>query len=380
MAAGGHIGTHSNPPGDTGRSEPASRNHGIDSAFAGSSFDDPRVTADKSFASIRAEKPRRKRLWTAFLILGAVLAFALLVWQAVTVSGNPNPLASGTDTTAAVLDISVLVFREGLECVLVLAAITAGTAGRKASIRNPIAAGAAAGFLATLGTWIVVVRILTGIGNSVSALALQAATGLLAVAVLLVVMNWFFHKLYWTGWISYHTNRKRAILDGTGEQGTSRLAFLWGMGMLGFTSLYREGVEVVLFLQSYRLRFGGEIVLWGAGIGLLLTGIVGVLTFVAHRRLPYKKMLVFTGILLGVVLIVMVGEQAQEMQLAHWIPTTTLSSLAHVIPGWMGLWFSVFPTAETLIAQALAALLVLGSYFIASRRSTHGAAEQDGAI
>jgi high-affinity iron transporter len=331
---------------------------------------------DKSFPSMRAE-PHRRRLWVPLLILGALLAFALLIWQAATASGNPNPMAEGTDTTAAILDISVLVFREGLECVLVLAAITAGTAGRRASIRNPIAAGAAAGFLATLATWVVVVRILAGIGNSVSALVLQAATGLLAVAVLLVVMNWFFHKLYWTGWISYHTNRKRAILDGTDDQGTSRLAFLWGMGTLGFTSLYREGVEVVLFLQSYRLRFGNDIVLWGAGIGLLLTGIVGALTFVAHRRLPYKKMLVFTGILLGVVLIVMVGEQAQEMQLAGWIPTTTIASLRHVIPAWMGLWLSVFPTAETLIAQALAALLVIGSYFVASRRSTHASAEQD---
>jgi len=377
MATGGHIETPSDPPGHTERKQPFRIDDNSAPASARPAIRDDRRSSDNSFVSVRSAGPGRNRWWAAVLIAGAMLALALLVWQAATASGNPSPLASGTDTTAAILDISVLVFREGLECVLVLAAITAGTAGRRASIRNPIAAGAAAGFLATLATWVVVVRILTGIGNSVSALALQAATGLLAVAVLLVVMNWFFHKLYWTGWISYHTNRKRAILDGTGEEGTSRVAFLWGMATLGFTSLYREGVEVVLFLQSYRLRFGNEIILWGAGIGILLTGIVGVLTFVAHRRLPYKKMLVFTGILLGVVLIVMVGEQAQEMQSAGWIPTTTISSLAHEIPGWMGLWFSVFPTAETLIAQALAALLVIGSYFVASRRSRHGSSEPE---
>ena len=94
-----------------------------------------------------------------------------------------------------------------------------------------------------------------------------------------------------------------------------------------------------------------------------------VLTFIAHRKLPYRKMLVFTGFMLGVVLLVMVGEQAQEMQLAHWLRTTTIPSLERILPAWMGLWFSVFPTVETLVAQALAAAIVIGSYFIARRDS-----------
>jgi high-affinity iron transporter len=89
----------------------------------------------------------------------------------------------------------------------------------------------------------------------------------------------------------------------------------------------------------------------------------------ARHKLPYKQMLVATGVLLGAVLLVMVGEQAQEMQLAHWIPTTTIPALDGKIPAWTGLWFSVFPTVETLGAQAVAAILVLGSYVMARRRT-----------
>jgi high-affinity iron transporter len=126
--------------------------------------------------------------------------------------------------------------------------------------------------------------------------------------------------------------------------------------------VYREGFEVVLFLQTLRLQVGSLIVLVGVLIGLFFTVIVGVLTFVAHHRLPYKKMLVLTGGMLGVVFLVMVGEQAQEMQLARWISTTHLN---WSIPDWMGVWFSVFPTVETLVAQGLAAVLVIGSYFLA---------------
>ena len=79
--------------------------------------------------------------------------------------------------------------------------------------------------------------------------------------------------------------------------------------------------------------------------------------------------------MLGLVLLVMVGEQAQEMQLANWLPTTPVGALQRIIPDWMGLWFAVFPTVETLTAQMLAAVLVLGSYLLA-----RGSADQRVAI
>ena len=54
--------------------------------------------------------------------------------------------------------------------------------------------------------------IIDSLADNVSALDLQAATGLLAIIVLLVVMNWFFHKVYWTGWISMHSRRKQELM------------------------------------------------------------------------------------------------------------------------------------------------------------------------
>jgi len=301
------------------------------------------------------------------LLLGALVVAGILIWQGVVASGAPDPTLPQTSGTVALLDIGVLVFREGLECVLVLAAITASMTGSRESQRRPVAVGAAVAFVATLITWFIAAGIVQNLAESFPALEVQAASGLLAVIVLLVVMNWFFHRVYWGGWISMHNRKKRELLGSTNGVDSSRARLLWGLGLLGFASLYREGFEVVLFLQSYYLKLGGRIVLAGAALGLLLSGIVAALTFVAHRRLPYRKMLVLTGIMLGVVLLVMVGEQAQEMQLAHWIPTTPIRGLNSTIPPWMGLWFAVFPTHETLIAQSLTAILVAGSYFAARR-------------
>ena len=68
------------------------------------------------------------------------------------------------------------------------------------------------------------------------------------------------------------------------------------------------------------------------------------------------------GALLGFVLLVMVGESIQELQLAGWLPA---HSIGVAFPGFVGLWFAVFPTVEGILAQLVAAALVLGSYFLA---------------
>ncbi len=305
-------------------------------------------------------------IFRGFLIFAALIVFGVLVWQAIASGGAPDPTRENASQAAAAFDISVLVFREGLECILVLAALTANLTGKNRIHKGPIAVGAGIGFIATLITWFIAVEIVQSLSESVPALDLQAATGLLAVIVLLVVMNWFFHKVYWGGWIAMHHNRKQRLLKDAQIEQSSGTRLLLGLGLLGFSSMYREGFEVVLFLQSYYLKMGGKPVLTGAAFGLFLSGIVAVLAFVAHRRLPYRKMLILTGVMLAGVLLVMVGEQAQEMQLAHWISTTPISWLEG-IPDWMGLWFAIFPTVETLLAQLIAAVLVIGSYFAARR-------------
>jgi high-affinity iron transporter len=292
--------------------------------------------------------------------LVAAVAIGALTWKAITVpQGVADPTAPDSHLApgAVVVNSALLVFREGLEAVLVLAAFTASFTGANAGLRKPVAGGVAIALLASVATWFLAIGVIGALGGP--GLDVQAATGLIAVAVLLVVMNWFFHKIYWTGWISAHNRKRRALLGG----GAGRNALL-GLAILGFTSVYREGFEVVLFLQNLRIKAGSQTVLEGVALGLTLTVAVGIVTFALQHRLPYKRMLVATGILLGFVLLVMVGESVQEMQLANWLPTT---SIGVSFPGFVGLWFATFPTVEGLVAQGIAAGLVIGSYFVAER-------------
>ena len=95
--------------------------------------------------------------------------------------------------------------------------------------------------------------------------------------------------------------------------------------MLGLTSVYREGFETVLFLQSLQLSAGTATVLEGAGLGLAMTlGRRPRVTFYFQRKLPYKKMLIVTGVFIGFVLVVMVGQTVRTMQGTGWVPITPI--------------------------------------------------------
>src|ERR1051326_8660270 len=123
------------------------------------------------------------------VVVAALFVIAILSWQGIAAEGAPDPAQPNTSPTVAFLDIGVLVFREGLECILVLAAITASMTGAKRGYRRPVAAGAGIAFVASGITWFAAVRIVDSLSDNMRALDLQAATGLLAVIVLLVIMN-----------------------------------------------------------------------------------------------------------------------------------------------------------------------------------------------
>jgi high-affinity iron transporter len=292
-------------------------------------------------------------VWVA-VVLAVAVTVVVLGWHSGGGTSDPSVPGNHMSRTSAMINSAILVFREGLETILVLAAITASFLGANKVYRRPVAIGGGVGLAATVATWFGAIWIVGRVGGS--GLDLQAVTGIPAIVVLLIVMNWFFHRVYWTGWISHHHKRRRGLLAATGEDNMRRV--LLGFGLLGFTSIYREGFEVVIFLQNLRVTFGSSVVLEGATLGCLFTAAAGTLTFALHQKLPYKRLLVITGAMLVVVLFVMVGEEVQEMQLAGWIGTTSIGQL----PGWLGQWFSLFPNVQTIVAQIAAVTTVLGSY------------------
>jgi high-affinity iron transporter len=239
--------------------------------------------------------------------------------------------------------------------VLILASLMGSLkVGAQRRLRAPLWWGAAAALATSALTWLLAAGALTALARYGE--CLEAVVSLIAIGVLLLITNWFFHDVYWTGWMANFHARKRRIIGGAAGQ--------WlGLALLGFSSIYREGFETVLFLQALVLEGGSATVMGGVAVGLATTALIGLVVFTVQARLPYKKMLIVTGVMIGAVLLVMVGNTAHVLQVVGWLPTHPLRWLE--LPFWSGLWFGVFPTWEGLGLQAAAAAFVIGSYYLA---------------
>jgi high-affinity iron transporter len=317
------------------------------------------MSVDVTVARAARAQPANRRLvwWT--LAAAVVAGLVYLMATAKTGPVDPTEATHRQSHGTVVFNSAMIVFREGLEAVLIIAAVTASFLGANKRKRRPVAAGVAVAFCASVVTWFVAQAILS-VASPLGP-KLEAITGFLAIVVLLLVLNWFVHKVYWSEWIGKHHRQRRKLLAQTGIGATV------GLVALGFTSVYREGFEVVLFLQNLQLQDGTGTVLEGVAIGLALTVAVGIVTFWLQHKLPYRKMLIATGVLVAVVLFVMIGGTALSFGQLGWIP---LTPTPFTVPAWMGSWFEIYSYWETIAAQILAVTLVVGSYVAAERIKT----------
>jgi high-affinity iron transporter len=273
---------------------------------------------------------------------------------------SEQQIGSGSQSELSVVTNSaIIVFREGLEAVLILAALMASLVGRQRHFRRPMFAGVGLALVASAVTWVVAQTVLTSL--AVYGEKLEAIVSLVAIGVLLLILNWFYHRVYWQENLQGLHHKKRRVLAGAGL--SLAAAQIVGLVLLGFSSVYREGFETVLFLQAMTLEAGALTVLEGVALGLAAVVAVFVLVIALERKLPHRKMLIATGVLITWVLVVMVGTTVQTMQKVGWIAVTPIEGLE--LPYWAGLWLGVFPTWQGIGAQIAAATFVLGSYFAA---------------
>jgi high-affinity iron transporter len=247
----------------------------------------------------------------------------------------------------------LILFREGFEAVLVVAAILGYLeASRNTQYRPAVLRGVGMAGIATVVTFVIAALVIDV--APVQREVIEAVTALLAVVVLFYVSFWLVSRLEHRRWMEFVKAKVWAAAT-TG----STLA----LAGVGFTAVYREGFETVLFYQAL-MSFAQGLLVWviaGAAAGACVLGVIGFAIFRAGRRMPVKAFLGTAVVLVMAMSVAFVGNAVRALQEAAAIPVTFLENLPRLpiflaeLTGW-------HPTRETILAQAaLTVVYVLGA-------------------
>ena len=248
-----------------------------------------------------------------------------------------------------------IIFREGLEAVLVVAAILGYLeASRNNQYRGPILKGVAAAGAATVITFILATAVIQL--APLQRELIEAGTALLAVAMLFYVSFWLITRLEHRRWMEF-VKAKVWTAATTG----SALALVG----VGFTAVYREGFETVLFFQAL-LSFAQGLTGWvvaGVLLGAVALGAVGWAIFKAGRRIPIKAFLTTAVVLVMGLSVAFIGNAVRGFQEAALIPVTFYENLPR-LPIFLSQLTGWYPTRETILAQAvLTSIYVMGAFW-----------------
>ncbi len=262
---------------------------------------------------------------------------------------------SGLSPTAAFVSSLVILLREGLEAILVLAAISAFVVktGRRDAMPY-VHAGWIGAVLLGIATWVVATHLVTisGADREIT----EGFTALLAAAMLLYVGWWLHAKSYAQAWQAFIRDQVSAALG---------RRTLWAMAGVSFLAVYRELFEIILFYQTLWLQAGPEsrsAVLWGIAAAAVLLALIGGALLRYSVRLPIGPFFGVTSALLALLAVVFVGNGIAALQEAGMVGATSVRFVSVPLLG-------LHPTVQGLSWQAIALIAVAAGLLANHRRA-----------
>ena len=266
-------------------------------------------------------------------------------------------LVSGTGTVApmiAFISSFSIIFREGLEAVLILGAIiTYLEASRNHKFKKYVHYGIGLAIGATAVTWVIASYIIEISGANRE--LIEAIAALSATAVLFYVSFWILNKIEHKRWMEFV---KAKVFQASAAGGTS--VFI----MLSFFTVYREGFETVLFYQAM-FSFAKYMELYvGLGFIIGLASLFGIYFGFRKlgKRLPLRALFGLTMGIGAYLSIAFLGNAIREFQVLDYIPYTSMLGTVPRLDINVATMTGIYPTLETTVGQ----IVLLAVYLVAS--------------
>lgn len=252
-----------------------------------------------------------------------------------------------------------IIVREGLEAILVIAAIIAylTKSGNGKSLKN-VYIGAVAGIAASFAAaavlaWAKSAFATAGLAQEI----IEGITALIAVCVLFYVSNWMISKAEAASWSRYIDGKVQSSV----EQGSA-----FALAFTAFLSVFREGAEVVLFYQPMLSEGNAGMVWAGFGAGCVLLVFVYLAITKLSIKLPIKVFFTATSILMAVMCVAFLGSGIKELaegnvfDLVYNVPGIPENDVIQI--------FGIYPYLETLVPQLILSIVLLVTFMIAHYR------------
>ena len=255
--------------------------------------------------------------------------------------------------SSAFVQAAVILLREGLEAMLVIAALAGYL--RKVGGGHRVAALYGGAVLA-IGASLIAAWLFAVFNSGEHSDIMEGVIIIIAAALMLYVSGWLMVKQDPRGWQDYLAHKAdNALAQDTG----------WAVASLAFLAVFREGAETVLFINALATTEGG----WSAGLfgGLLAAtaGLVVLFYFInmIAQRIPLRPLFIITSAFLFAMGIKFIGEAVQEFQEQALISVTDVKGSNFLST------IGLNPSLEALSIQFLVILLALASYSIYQRNN-----------
>ena len=270
-------------------------------------------------------------------------------------SGNINGFTKLVTSSAG--QAFLILIREGLEALLVVAAVIAYLvkSGNK-RFAKWIYLGVVAG-LAGSGLVAVLFTFLFGGSGPIQEIS-EGVCALIATLMLLWTSNWMLNKSSVEAWNNYIRNKTEAAVAGAQSKVESGqglgLGMIVSLAMLSFLAVFREGAETVIFYESiYSMSQDAH----GMWVGGLTAAAVLIVIFLILRftsvKIPIGPFFLVTSILMAALVVIFAGGGIHALIEGDLIEGTYLSTVP--TNDWIGL----YPYVETITAQVIAAIAVV---------------------
>ena len=252
-----------------------------------------------------------------------------------------------------------IIVREGLEAILVIAAIIAYLvkSGNGKNLKNVyigVLAGILASFIAAaILAWAKSAFASAGMAQEI----IEGITALIAVCVLFYVSNWMISKAEAASWSRYIDSKVQSSVE---RSSSFALAFT------AFLSVFREGAEVVLFYQPMLSEGNAGMVWLGFGVGCVVLVFVYLAITKLSIKLPIKVFFTATSILMAVMCVSFLGSGIKELaegnvfDVTLQVPGIPENDVLQVL--------GIYPYLETLVPQLILAVILLITFLVAHYR------------